>query len=121
MVIAQCSMLNAHECSNISRRLFLASDVPKGKNIFQVIDRKYIDAKVIEAHIVPGKLLLTRRNFNFLYFTCNLVTFVFLKPVTYGWTLRNFFVYDSIAGVGETGVWLRADFQSGSRVLKKVF
>ena len=31
-----------------------------GKNILQVIDRKYIDAKVIEAHIVPGKLLLTR-------------------------------------------------------------
>ena len=30
-------------------------------------------------------------------------------------------VYESIAGVGETGVWLRADFQSGSRVLKKVF
>ena len=30
-------------------------------------------------------------------------------------------IYDSIAGVGETGVWLRADFQSGSRVLKKVF
>ena len=29
--------------------------------------------------------------------------------------------YDSIAGVGKTGVWLRADFQSGSRVLKKVF
>ena len=25
--------------------------------------------------------------------------------------------YDSIATVGETGVWLRADFQSGSRVL----
>ena len=30
-------------------------------------------------------------------------------------------LYDSIAGVGKTGVWLRADFQSGSRVLKKVF
>ena len=30
-------------------------------------------------------------------------------------------IYDSIATVGETGVWLRADFQSGSRVLKKVF
>ena len=30
-------------------------------------------------------------------------------------------IYDSIAGVGETGVWLRADFQSGSRVLKKGF
>ena len=25
-----------------------------------MIDRKYIDAKVIEAHIVPGKLLVTR-------------------------------------------------------------
>ena len=30
------------------------------KRSSQVIDRKYIDAKVIEAHIVPGKLLLTR-------------------------------------------------------------
>ena len=29
--------------------------------------------------------------------------------------------YESNASVGETGVWLRADFQSGSRVLKKVF
>ena len=51
-------MIIVLECSNISRRL--ASDVPIGKNILQVIDRKYIDAKVIEAHIVPGKLLLTR-------------------------------------------------------------
>ena len=25
-----------------------------------MIDRKYIDAKVIEAHIVPGQLLITR-------------------------------------------------------------
>ena len=30
-------------------------------------------------------------------------------------------IYDSIAGVGKTGVWLRADFRGGSRVLKKVF
>ena len=30
-------------------------------------------------------------------------------------------IYDSIAGVGKTGVWLRANFQSCSRVLKKVF
>ena len=30
-------------------------------------------------------------------------------------------IYESIAGVGETGVWLRSDFQSGSRVLKRVF
>ena len=30
-------------------------------------------------------------------------------------------VYDSIATVGESQVWWRADFQSGSRVLKKVF
>ena len=29
-------------------------------------------------------------------------------------------MYDSIAGVGETGVWLRADFQSGSRVFLSV-
>ena len=30
-------------------------------------------------------------------------------------------MYESIATVGESRVWLRADFQSGSRVLKKVF
>ena len=30
------------------------------------------------------------------------------------------FLYDSIATVGEIRVWWRADFQSGSRVLKKV-
>ena len=30
-------------------------------------------------------------------------------------------IYDSIATVGEIRVWWRADFQSGSRVLKKVF
>ena len=29
--------------------------------------------------------------------------------------------YDSIATVGESRLWWRADFQSGSRVLKKVF
>ena len=32
--------------------------------------------------------------------------------------IRN---YDSIATVGEIRVYRRADFQSGSRVLKKVF
>ena len=31
------------------------------------------------------------------------------------------FEYDSIATVGEIRVYWRADFQSGSRVLKKVF
>ena len=31
------------------------------------------------------------------------------------------FIYDSIATVGEIRVYRRADFQSGSRVLKKVF
>ena len=30
-------------------------------------------------------------------------------------------IYDSIATVGESRVWWRADFQSDSRVLKKVF
>ena len=29
--------------------------------------------------------------------------------------------YESIATVGKSQVWWRADFQSGSRVLKKVF
>ena len=33
----------------------------------------------------------------------------------------KFGVYESIATVGESRVWWRADFQSGSRVLKKVF
>ena len=30
-------------------------------------------------------------------------------------------IYESFSDVGESWVWLRADFQSGSRVLKKVF
>ena len=30
-------------------------------------------------------------------------------------------IYESIATVGKIPVWWRADFQSGSRVLKKVF
>ena len=30
-------------------------------------------------------------------------------------------IYESIATVGEIRIWWRADFQSGSRVLKKVF
>ena len=30
-------------------------------------------------------------------------------------------LYESFATVGEIRVWRRADFQSGSRVLKKVF
>ena len=33
----------------------------------------------------------------------------------------SFLLYESIATVGEIRVWWRADFQSGSRVLKKVF
>ena len=34
---------------------------------------------------------------------------------------ENKIVYESIATVGEIRVYWRADFQSGSRVLKKVF
>ena len=30
-------------------------------------------------------------------------------------------IYESFSDLGEIRVWLRADFQSGSRVLKKVF
>ena len=33
----------------------------------------------------------------------------------------RFLRYESFATVGEIRVWWRADFQSGSRVLKKVF
>ena len=35
--------------------------------------------------------------------------------------MRAIIIYDSIATVGEIRVYRRADFQSGSRVLKKVF
>ena len=31
------------------------------------------------------------------------------------------YTYESFSDLGEIRVWLRADFQSGSRVLKKVF
>ena len=37
------------------------------------------------------------------------------------YVLHVVFIYESIATVGEIRVWWRADFQSGSRVLKKVF
>ena len=33
----------------------------------------------------------------------------------------DYSIYESFATVGEIRVWWRADFQSGSRVLKKVF
>ena len=33
----------------------------------------------------------------------------------------NIYIYESFATVGEIRVYWRADFQSGSRVLKKVF
>ena len=36
-------------------------------------------------------------------------------------TIKHYRQYDSIAIVGESRVWWRADFQSGSSVLKKVF
>ena len=35
--------------------------------------------------------------------------------------INNQILYESIATVGEIRVWWRADFQSGSRLLKKVF
>ena len=33
----------------------------------------------------------------------------------------HWIIYESFSDVGEIRVWWRADFQSGSRVLKKVF
>ena len=43
------------------------------------------------------------------------------SPNTYNGTEWPVSRYDSIATVGEIRVWWRADFQSGSRVLQKVF
>ena len=37
------------------------------------------------------------------------------------WINSSDIVYDSLSDVGEIRVYQRADFQSGSRVLKKVF
>ena len=42
------------------------------------------------------------------------------KKHNFYWRNQKFW-YDSIATVGEIRVYRRADFQSGSRVLKKVF
>ena len=45
-----------------------------------------------------------------------------VKVVTFicqAWVCQS--SYESFATVGEIRVWWRADFQSGSRVLKKVF
>ena len=44
-------------------------------------------------------------------------------PHTFTFTLtgNTIMVYDSLSDVGEIRVYQRADFQSGSRVLKKVF
>ena len=41
----------------------------------------------------------------------------------YDYKMRRFIEnrYESFSDVGEIRVWWRADFQSGSRVLKKVF
>ena len=41
--------------------------------------------------------------------------------MTRGSRSANHDAYESFATVGEIRVWWRADFQSGSRVLKKVF
>ena len=45
----------------------------------------------------------------------------FLVFIPYIWPGYATPAYDSIATVGEIRVYWRADFQSGSRVLKKVF
>ena len=47
--------------------------------------------------------------------------FVILKLLYTAKTLASMLIYESIATVGESRVCWRADFQSGSRVLKKVF
>ena len=47
-------------------------------------------------------------------------TFIFKISVSIQNSMK-IYMYDSIATVGEIRVYWRADFQSGSRVLKKVF
>ena len=54
-------------------------------------------------------------------FFCHRYGTMFSTNVNEKMTQMNKSRYDSIASVGKTGVWWRADFQSGSRVLKKVF
>ena len=44
-----------------------------------------------------------------------------LKTCNFAFLAARAALYESIATVGEIRVWWRADFQSGSRVLKKVF
>ena len=56
---------------------------------------------------------------------CMYICFQTTSPILFDFfvvvsTLRSF-AYESIATVGEIRVWWRADFQSGSRVLKKGF
>ena len=60
---------------------------------------------------LPKGQIVSSKRINFPNFLC---------PPSPSFSENNV-AYDSIAGVGKTGVWLRADFQSGSRVLKKVF
>ena len=56
---------------------------------------------------------------------CMYICFQTTSPILFDFfvvvSILRSFAYESIATVGEIRVWWRADFQSGSRVLKKVF
>ena len=61
----------------------------------------------------------TRRNYDTLYL--EKYSAILIKKTCLQNFVTNLAIYESFATVGEIRVWWRADFQSGSRVLKKVF
>ena len=66
---------------------------------------------------------LARRRYNIQYTICNIQYTIYnIQYTIYNiqYTIYNI-QYDSLSDVGEIRVYQRADFQSGSRVLKKVF
>ena len=84
----------------------LTFPVPSLKNIFQV--RAERNKAVEESRQVMIKSVT---HLHTQLCICNL----------FGSKFAFAFVYDSMSDLGEIRVYQRADFQSGSRVLKKVF
>ena len=81
----------------------------------RAIERREIELKLRESvHPPTGARESLCKILSYLSFWCATALF---RPVKS--TPKS--AYDSIATVGEIRVYRRADFQSGSRVLKKVF
>ena len=82
------------------------------KSIIHLVTKTNEDAtKVLfSCRMFAVKLCDTRALFIFCKYIYNISTHAL-----------GLFMYESFATVGESRVWWRADFQSGSRVLRKVF